>query len=150
MADLARRRLLRQLGVAAGVLLSGESAWATLRFARAPVSYGPPSRHPLGPPGDFPGGAPTYADEAGVFVMRDERGLRALSATCTHLGCTVRKDGDGFLCPCHGSRYDGAGRVLAGPAPRSLRFVRLDLDRRGRLVVDVDAEVDADTHLKLG
>jgi ubiquinol-cytochrome c reductase iron-sulfur subunit len=47
---------------------------------------------------------------------------------CTHLGCTPQastpqdKQGDygGWLCHCHGSQYDTAGRVRVGPAPRNL------------------------------
>jgi ubiquinol-cytochrome c reductase iron-sulfur subunit len=52
---------------------------------------------------------------------------------CTHLGCTptLRLDDDalnaelhapgGFLCPCHGSRFDLAGRVVKNvPAPANL------------------------------
>ncbi len=47
---------------------------------------------------------------------------------CTHLGCTpeastpqARKgDYGGWLCACHGSQYDTAGRVRVGPAPRNL------------------------------
>ncbi len=41
---------------------------------------------------------------------------------CTHLGCVPNKGGDygGWLCPCHGSVYDTAGRIRAGPAPRNL------------------------------
>jgi ubiquinol-cytochrome c reductase iron-sulfur subunit len=47
---------------------------------------------------------------------------------CTHLGCVPRgqrlgdKRGDwgGWLCSCHGSQYDGAGRVRKGPAPDNL------------------------------
>jgi len=46
----------------------------------------------------------------------------ALTATCTHQGCTVT----GFLaqdyvCPCHGSTYSTTGQVLSGPAPTALR-----------------------------
>lgn len=54
-------------------------------------------------------------------------------AICTHLGCvpTYRPDiapqdlgpdwKGGFFCPCHGSRYDLAGRVYSGvPAPQNL------------------------------
>lgn len=45
---------------------------------------------------------------------------------CTHLGCvpTERKDiaatEGGWLCACHGSRYDTSGRVTQRPAPRNL------------------------------
>lgn len=41
---------------------------------------------------------------------------------CTHLGCSPGREGEiGFLCACHGSRFDFAGRVLRGsPAPKNL------------------------------
>jgi len=42
---------------------------------------------------------------------------------CTHLGCIpIFNQGSfgGYLCPCHGSEYDAAGRVLKGPAPENL------------------------------
>jgi ubiquinol-cytochrome c reductase iron-sulfur subunit len=47
---------------------------------------------------------------------------------CPHLGCTPLGIGSGeprgryggFLCPCHGSQFDVAGRVRAGPAPTNL------------------------------
>jgi len=42
---------------------------------------------------------------------------------CTHLGCVPIADaGDfgGYYCPCHGSHYDGCGRIRKGPAPRNL------------------------------
>ena len=41
----------------------------------------------------------------------------------THLGCVPIADaGDfgGYYCPCHGSHYDGCGRIRKGPAPRNL------------------------------
>jgi len=44
-------------------------------------------------------------------------------ANCTHLGCVpVGESGDydGWLCPCHGSHYDTAGRIRKGPAPTNL------------------------------
>lgn len=142
-----RRQALRLLGGSGFALLALQSAWASLRFLRAPVSYGAPSQHRLGRPGRYPAGGRTWEEEAGVFVLHDEGGLRALSATCTHLGCTVRAEGDGYFCPCHGSRYDGEGQVTAGPAPRALAFLELELDPRGALVVDRDAEVEADLRL---
>ncbi|MGX5850058.1 ubiquinol-cytochrome c reductase iron-sulfur subunit [Mesorhizobium sp. PL10] len=42
---------------------------------------------------------------------------------CTHLGCIpIGQDGEfgGWLCPCHGSRYDSAGRIRKGPAPENM------------------------------
>ncbi|KAG0711624.1 Cytochrome b-c1 complex subunit Rieske, mitochondrial [Chionoecetes opilio] len=42
---------------------------------------------------------------------------------CTHLGCVPIADaGDygGYYCPCHGSHYDGSGRIRKGPAPLNL------------------------------
>ena len=42
---------------------------------------------------------------------------------CTHLGCIpVANSGEteGWTCPCHGSQYDGSGRVVRGPAPKNL------------------------------
>jgi nitrite reductase/ring-hydroxylating ferredoxin subunit len=46
----------------------------------------------------------------------------ALTAICTHEACTVTGfEGSRYVCPCHGSAFDLAGRVLAGPAPSPLR-----------------------------
>jgi len=52
-----------------------------------------------------------------------------LIGVCTHLGCTPTvstpqmPEGDygGWLCHCHGSQYDTAGRIRKGPAPRNLQ-----------------------------
>lgn len=39
---------------------------------------------------------------------------------CTHLGCVPLRNEDGWLCPCHGSKYDHSARIIEGPAPRNL------------------------------
>jgi cytochrome b6-f complex iron-sulfur subunit len=62
-----------------------------------------------------------------LAIVREGAGLIAVDLTCTHLGCTVKATPHGFSCPCHGSRFDSRGEVLAGPAVRPLR--RLGLDR---------------------
>jgi Rieske Fe-S protein len=62
-----------------------------------------------------------------VFLVWDgDKQVRAMSATCSHLGCQVHWDAKGkkFRCPCHGGVYDAAGKVLEGPPPRPL--ARLD------------------------
>lgn len=47
----------------------------------------------------------------------------ALSLVCTHQGCIVAFDesNDVFNCPCHGSKYNGTGAVLNGPAAQPLK-----------------------------
>ena len=72
-----------------------------------------------------------------VFLVWDGgKSVRALSATCTHLGCQVQWDGDKrrFFCPCHGGAYDASGQVVAGPPPRPL-------DRLDARVDAADGEV---------
>jgi Rieske Fe-S protein len=56
--------------------------------------------------------------------------LSCVSATCTHLGCHVQwNDAErSWDCPCHGSRFDVAGRVLNGPAVKALRAIRVEED----------------------
>ena len=51
--------------------------------------------------------------------------LTVLSAACTHLGCVVAWNpiAASWDCPCHGSRFDPYGRVLAGPAVAELKRV---------------------------
>lgn len=63
-----------------------------------------------------------------IAVSRDRDGtLRAVSATCTHLGCTVRWNAaeSSWDCPCHGSRFSPTGEVLHGPAAEPLAPVDL-------------------------
>lgn len=46
-----------------------------------------------------------------------------LLGVCTHLGCVpIAGQGEfqGYYCPCHGSHYDGSGRIRKGPAPLNL------------------------------
>lgn len=56
-------------------------------------------------------------------LFRDADGtFHAFSAVCPHLGCIVQWNADekSFDCPCHGSRFDGLGHVLNGPANTNL------------------------------
>ena len=70
---------------------------------------------------------PSVAGAAGAKPMEKPEWLIVVGV-CTHLGCTPQastpqdKQGDygGWLCHCHGSQYDTAGRVRQGPAPRNL------------------------------
>jgi Rieske Fe-S protein len=67
-----------------------------------------------------------------VYLRRPSSGdVEALSARCTHLGCTVHwvAAENRFQCPCHGSQFAADGSVLHGPAQRPLE--RLPVKQRG-------------------
>lgn len=57
-----------------------------------------------------------------VVVLRAEKGFRAFSAVCTHLGCIVywEKSKRHFACPCHAATFDVEGKVVTGPPPKAL------------------------------
>jgi ubiquinol-cytochrome c reductase iron-sulfur subunit len=86
------------------------------------------------------------AEQQPSYAVNETRSVRpeflVVEGSCTHLGCAPLEDFDlrpaenwhgGFFCPCHGSKFDLAGRVFKGvPAPTNLRippyrFVRDDL-----------------------
>jgi cytochrome b6-f complex iron-sulfur subunit len=71
--------------------------------------------------------------------VREEEGFYALSAICTHLGCTPRWLGpeSKFKCPCHGSGFRAeSGINFEGPAPRPLERARIVLADDGQLLID--------------
>tara|TARA_Y100000992_G_scaffold115389_1_gene75527 strand:- start:3647 stop:4243 length:597 start_codon:yes stop_codon:yes gene_type:complete len=53
----------------------------------------------------------------------------ALNAVCTHLGCVVpwNPSENKFMCPCHGSQYNSEGKVVRGPAPKSLALAQVNV-----------------------
>ncbi len=64
-------------------------------------------------------------------------GLMALYQRCVHLGCRVPFCGRSqwFECPCHGSKYNGAGEYKLGPAPTGMQRFKISVVG-GRVVVD--------------
>ena len=71
-----------------------------------------------------------------VFLVWDgDDTVRAMSATCTHLGCQVQWDGEGkkFQCPCHGGVYAADGTRARRAAAAAARR-RRGADRSGRRV----------------
>jgi Rieske Fe-S protein len=67
-----------------------------------------------------------------VILIRTAKGdLRAFSAVCTHLDCTVqyRKDMGVIWCACHNGKYDLNGHNISGPPPRPLEEFRVIVQR---------------------
>jgi Rieske Fe-S protein len=69
-------------------------------------------------------------DNKKIGVYKDQFGsIHAVSATCTHMGCTVsfNQTEKSWDCPCHGARYSIDGTVLNGPADRDLEYLNVDV-----------------------
>jgi cytochrome b6-f complex iron-sulfur subunit len=154
-----RRDFLKRLGMGVGVAAVAGQGLASLRSLVPNVSYDAPTVVKLGAPAEFPDGM-KFLPEQRLFVFREGNVFHAISAVCTHLGCTVRAEAlsnpevkkvggaelkltHRFLCPCHGSRYTGDGQNVAGPAPRPLAWYPLTIAAEdGQLVVDLANPVD--------
>jgi Rieske Fe-S protein len=76
---------------------------------------------------DIPVGGAISATANGkpIILSQPSAGtVKAFSAVCTHMGCTVAPADKELDCPCHGSKYDLAtGAVIGGPAPKPLPAV---------------------------
>jgi cytochrome b6-f complex iron-sulfur subunit len=82
-------------------------------------------------------GTPTAdADYAAVGAVAE--GVMALYQRCVHLGCRVPfcLISKWFECPCHGSKYNGAGEYELGPAPTGMERFPISVDGGGNVVVD--------------
>jgi glycine/D-amino acid oxidase-like deaminating enzyme/nitrite reductase/ring-hydroxylating ferredoxin subunit len=133
-------------GTAAGMAIADQicgqpNSWASI--------YDPTRRTPKG----FNQGGDTQSDVADIdaipsghggviargkqklAVWKDAKGTpRALSASCTHLGCTVTWNNAErtWDCPCHGSIFAADGSVIHGPAVKPLPARRLPSKRASR------------------
>jgi len=160
----SRRGFLKKL--IAGLFGLGFLAgtWTFLRSLVPNVLYEPPRRFKIGAPSNFQSGV-HFLDQHRLFVVRADNSFHAISAVCSHLGCTVkfapfkqekeltvrkltyRSRGE-FRCACHGSMFRDEGTNFSGPAPRPLQWYRLELlPEDGQLMVDMSSQVDRDFRL---
>ena len=63
-----------------------------------------------------------FGSEPAIVIDTPGGEVRAFTAICTHLGCTVqyRPDLQHIWCACHDGHYDLNGKNIAGPPPRPL------------------------------
>jgi Rieske Fe-S protein len=63
-----------------------------------------------------------FGSHPGLLILAADGTYHALSATCTHLGCTVqyRPDMGEVWCACHNGTYSIEGKNISGPPPRPL------------------------------
>ena len=79
-----------------------------------------------------------YPFNSGKFYISvlEDGGMLAISIICTHLGCIVQANNNGFQCPCHASAFDKHGEVLSPPATRALDIFPISIDK-GEILVDI-------------
>ncbi|MFQ5670736.1 MAG: ubiquinol-cytochrome c reductase iron-sulfur subunit [Acidobacteriota bacterium] len=150
--ERVKRRTFCQLaGLSACAVASGGAGVLAVDFLRPRALFEPPTQFSLVPPEAMAAGEVITSVEHHAYVMRTQGGFRALSSVCTHLGCITRylPEEKIIACPCHGSRFSLDGDVLAGPAPRPLRWLGMDLSSRGEIEVDTAVEVPQGTLFKL-
>ena len=147
-ANVTRRGFVQlTFGWLAGAFATAASLAGAVRFLTPNVLYEPSLRFKAGRPEDYPDGSVTFLEEERVFLIRKGNTYRCLSATCTHLGCTVDRADSGYHCPCHGSVFDDMGVVKGGPAPRALEWFLVTLSKDSRLLVDKSQTVASDKYL---
>jgi len=110
------------------------------RFFFPNVLFEPPMTFKAGFQNDFILGQidERFKNAYGVWIVRSEEGIYALSTTCTHLGCTPNwlAAENKFKCPCHGSGFFKTGINFEGPAPRPLERYKISQDEDGQILVD--------------
>lgn len=149
MDELSRQEFLAWLAWSSFGIPTVLMGVGSYRFLVPNVTVGAPRVVKIGDPKDFPPGTQTFLAQSRLFIVSEEQGIKAMSATCTHLGCAVSRVEWGYQCPCHGSKFDPSGRVLAGPAPQPLAWFRILQGPDGKLVVDTGQRVLGGTFLKI-
>jgi len=145
---MTRRDFVVQCGTCLAGAAVGTICLGAARALKPDVLPEPSKSFKAGFPAEFPSGEVTVLSDRHVAIFRDGNEFWALTLVCTHLGCVIANEPDGFRCPCHGSRFDKDGHVKGGPAPRALQWWKLSLSADCQLVVHIDEEVSIGTKFR--
>jgi cytochrome b6-f complex iron-sulfur subunit len=136
----SRRDFFTRLGWSGVGIFGLFSLLGFIRSAFPRVLFQPPATFKAGLPSDYAVGevSEKFKQEQRVWIVREEEGIYAIFAKCTHLGCTPRwlAAENKFKCPCHGSGFYKSGLNFEGPAPRPLDRLKVTVGEDGQLVVD--------------
>ena len=81
-----------------------------------------------------------FGNRPGILIHTPQGDLKAFSAVCTHLNCTVQYEENASViwCACHNGKYDLSGQVISGPPPRPLDAYQVNI-RGDEIVVSKPA-----------
>ena len=135
---ITRRSFLALMGVGACLLGAAQLANASfLGFLYPNAMRIPPSIFSIGRPEEvLARDGKVFYPKQKVFIETQSGKVRAQTAVCTHLGCTVNMNDTGYACPCHGSTYDRHGLNTGGPAPLPLNYFHVFKGASGDIMVD--------------
>jgi cytochrome b6-f complex iron-sulfur subunit len=140
MDEVKRRRFLQSLlggGIGASII---SFLYPILSFVLPPKTQGSGSESQEVSGGEElkpnSGTVFQFGNQPALLVRTPEGSLRAFSAICTHLGCTVSYEpgSKSIWCPCHNGIYDLHGKAIGGPPPRPLPEYKVN-QRNGTVVV---------------
>jgi Rieske Fe-S protein len=138
-----RRSFLSITGTSAGLIMVA----AAIPGCGNPTGTAPSGPVPAGNVSALAVGAMLVMDN--VVVARDAGGVYAMSSVCTHQGCLLEDSSHtiaaGLQCPCHGSAFDGTGKVTNGPAGRALQHYAVTIAADGAMTVEGAQPVAAAT-----
>lgn len=123
---LTRRAVTWLIGLGLGGLV-GSVAYSVLRFVIPPKATEASTASVKVPwkASEMPNNSGRifrFGSKPGILVRTPSGEVRAFTAVCTHLACTVqyRPDLEHIWCACHNGHFDLTGRNIAGPPPRPL------------------------------
>ena len=129
----SRRTLLNWfLGTSLGGVVA-TALYPVFRFVIPPeVPEAPTSQVLAAKLGELPansGKVFRFGSKPGILIRTPQGEVRAFSAICTHLNCTVqyREDFEHIWCACHNGHYDLNGINVSGPPPRPLTPFKVDI-----------------------
>jgi cytochrome b6-f complex iron-sulfur subunit len=136
----SRRDFFSYAGWASFMATLGLSSLYFTRLLYPRVLFEPSPIFKAGRPEDYTVGevSTRWVKDERVWLVRDNEGIYAVFALCTHLGCTPRwlRSESKYKWPCHGSGFTKEGINFEGPAPRALERLKIALGPDGQIVVD--------------
>ena len=128
-----RRGFLKLLLKGSGLALFGATVYPISRYLWPPqMTEGSVSDVVAAKSGDLAvnsGKIFRFGSRPGLLVRTPQGDLKAFSAVCTHLGCTVQYDDQASVisCACHNGKFDLNGQVISGPPPKPLEAYKVNV-----------------------
>src|SRR5262249_34424905 len=137
-SEITRRDFLNEITMGALGVAGLGSVAVTYQYFSPNVLFEPSTTFRAGNPDLYPIHSVTFLQDQQVYIVRVPEGFYAVSAVCTHLGCSTgwHPGHEQIECPCPGSKLKEGGTKIVGPAPQPLPHFAISLTADGELLVD--------------